>query len=37
MQPVKATLEDVRGKMQKLGVSEAGVGDAIRWARSKKR
>jgi bifunctional DNA-binding transcriptional regulator/antitoxin component of YhaV-PrlF toxin-antitoxin module len=37
MQPVKATLEDVRGKMRRLGVSEADVGEAIRWARSKKR
>jgi bifunctional DNA-binding transcriptional regulator/antitoxin component of YhaV-PrlF toxin-antitoxin module len=37
MQPVKATLEDVRGKMRRLGVSEADVGEAIRWARSEKR
>jgi hypothetical protein len=37
IQPVGATLEDVRGKMQRLGVSEADVGEAIRWARGKKR
>jgi hypothetical protein len=37
MQPVGATLEDVRGKMRRLGVSEADVGEAIQWARGKKR
>jgi hypothetical protein len=37
MQPVKATLEDVRKKMQRLGVSEADMGEAIQWARGKKR
>ena len=37
MQPVGATLEDVRKKMRKLGVSEEDVGEAIKWARGKKR
>jgi hypothetical protein len=37
IQPVGASLEDVRGKMRRLGVGEADVGEAIRWARSKKK
>jgi len=37
IQPAGATLEEVRGKMQRLGVSEADVGGAIQWARGKKR
>jgi hypothetical protein len=37
MQPVGATLEDVRKKMRKLGVREEDVGEAIQWARGKKR
>jgi len=37
MQPVGASLEDVRGKMRRLGVGEEEVGEAIRWARSKKK
>jgi hypothetical protein len=37
IQPISATLEDVRGKMRRLGVSEQDVGEAIRWARSEKR
>jgi hypothetical protein len=36
IQPVKATLEDVREKMQMLGVREADVAEAIQWARGKK-
>jgi len=31
--PVKA----VRGKMKKLGITEEDVGEAIQWARNKKR
>ncbi|OGP56252.1 MAG: AbrB family transcriptional regulator [Deltaproteobacteria bacterium RBG_13_52_11] len=37
MQPVSASLEDVREKMQRLGVREADVEEAIQWARGKKR
>ena len=37
MQPIGASLENVRGKMRRLGVGEADVGEAIRWARGKKR
>jgi hypothetical protein len=37
IQPAKATLEEVRKKMQRLGVSEADVPEAIQWARGKKR
>jgi hypothetical protein len=37
MQPVEASLEDVREKMRRLGVSEQDVGEAVRWARGKKR
>jgi hypothetical protein len=36
IQPVSATLEDVRGKMRRLGVGEQDVAEAIRWARGKK-
>jgi hypothetical protein len=36
MQPAGAILEDVRGKMRKLGVREADVAEAIQWARGKK-
>lgn len=33
--PVEGALEGVRDKMQKLGIREADVAGAIRWARKK--
>ena len=35
--PVGSTLEGVRAKMKRLGIAEKEVGEAIRWARSKKK
>jgi hypothetical protein len=35
--PVGSTLEGVREKLRKLGVTEKDVGEAIQWARSKKK
>lgn len=35
--PVGSTLEGVRSKMGRLGITEKDVGEAIQWARSKKR
>ena len=35
MQPVGATLDGVREKMKKLGITPADVTEAVRWARSK--
>lgn len=35
--PVGLTLEGVRNKMRRLGITEKDVGEAIQWARSKKR
>jgi len=37
IQPAGAALEEVREKMQRLGMSEADVEEAIQWARGKKR
>ena len=42
LQPVKimpttSTLEKVREKMRKLGMTEKDVGEAVRWARSQKK
>ena len=35
--PVQSTLESVREKIEKLGLAEKDVGEAIRWARGRKR
>lgn len=35
--PVPSSLGDIREKMKKLGLTEKDVGEAIRWARSRKR
>jgi ABC-type phosphate transport system ATPase subunit len=35
--PVRSSLDSVREKMKKLGLTEKDVGEAIRWARSRKR
>lgn len=35
--PVQSSLDSVRGKMKKLGLTEKDVGEAIQWARSRKR
>jgi len=35
--PVPSTLESVREKIEKLGLAEKDVGEAIRWARRRKR
>jgi hypothetical protein len=35
--PVGSSLDRVREKMKKLGLSEEDVGEAIRWARSRRR
>jgi hypothetical protein len=35
--PVGSTLEAVRDKMRRLGIVERDVGEAVRWARSKKK
>jgi hypothetical protein len=35
--PVRSSLDSVRGKMKKLGLTEKDVGEAIQWARSRKR
>ena len=35
--PADMTLEGIRDKMEKLGVSGKDVADAVRWARKKKR
>jgi hypothetical protein len=37
MTPVGSTLEGVRDKIRKLGVTEKDVVEAIQWARSKKK
>jgi len=34
MQPVGATLTEIREKMKKLGVTPADVTEAVQWARS---
>jgi len=35
--PVGSALEGVRDKMKKLGITEQVVGEAIQWARGKKK
>jgi hypothetical protein len=35
--PATSTLEKVREKMRKLGMTEKDVGEAVRWARSQKK
>ena len=35
--PVPSSLDSVREKMKKLGLTERDVGEAIQWARSRKR
>jgi hypothetical protein len=35
--PVPSSLDSVRDKIEKLGLTEKGVGEAIQWARSRKR
>jgi len=35
--PVPSSLDSVREKMKKLGLTEKDVGEAIQWARSRKR
>ncbi|MBM4308449.1 MAG: AbrB/MazE/SpoVT family DNA-binding domain-containing protein [Deltaproteobacteria bacterium] len=35
--PVKSSLDSVREKIKKLGLTEKEVGEAIQWARSRKR
>ena len=36
MQPVGTTLNGIREKMKKLGITPADVTEAVQWARSKK-
>jgi len=35
--PIQSSLESVREKIKKLGLTEKNVGKAIQWARSRKR
>jgi hypothetical protein len=35
--PIQSSLDSVREKIRKLGLTEKDVGEAIRWARSRKR
>ncbi len=35
--PVQSSLDTVRGKLKKLGLTERNVGEAIQWVRSRKR
>ena len=35
--PVQSSLDSVREKIEKLGLTEKDVGEAIQWARSRKR
>ena len=35
--PVEMTLQGIRDKMAKLGITEGDVGEAVNWARKKKR
>ena len=35
--PLESSLDRVREKMKKLGLTEKDVGEAIQWARSRKR
>lgn len=34
--PVGASLEGIRDKMEKLGITEKDITDAVRWARKRK-
>jgi hypothetical protein len=34
--PIGSTLEGVRDKIKKLGITNKGIGEAIQWARRKK-
>lgn len=35
--PISASLESIREKMEKLGIAEGDVADAVAWARKQKR
>ncbi len=35
--PITASLEGIRDKMEKLGIAESDVTDALAWARKKRR
>jgi hypothetical protein len=35
--PADMTLEGIRDKMKKLGITEGDVADAVKWARKRKR
>jgi hypothetical protein len=35
--PIQSSLDSVREKIKKLGLTEKEIGDAIQWARSRKR
>lgn len=35
--PAAMTLESIRNKMEKLGITEGVVAEAVKWARKKKR
>ncbi len=35
--PIQSSLDSVREKIKKLGLTEKDVGEAIQWARSRKR
>ncbi len=35
--PIQSSLDSVREKVKKLGLTEKDVGEAIQWARSRKR
>jgi len=35
--PIQSSLDSVRGKIKNLGLTEKDVGEAIQWARSRKR
>jgi hypothetical protein len=35
--PITSSLEGIREKMEKLGITEGDVADAVAWARKKKR
>jgi hypothetical protein len=37
MTPISLSLESIREKMEKLGITEGDVTDAVVWARKKKR
>ena len=35
--PANMTLEGIRNKMEKLGITQREVGEAVKWARKKRR